>query len=523
MIPKRLAPCTTAALLLATLIFSAAQARAAASYDLAWTEQFGSGSNDVGRYLSLDSAGNVYICGETYGSMSGVNAGGADAFLAKYDNSGTEVWTQQWGTDFAERPYSMALDSSNNSFVGGYTRKMINMAPHHDAFLTKCDSSGNVLWTELLDAGANDRGWSVAVDGGGNAYLGGYTTGTLGSTNYGGFDAYVAKYDTNGNKLWTQQLGTENDDWGYSVAADASGGVFLAGHTKGSLGGTNQGGHDAFLAKYDSGGSLQWTRQLGSSAIDASTYNSLAADAAGNVFLCGYTLGDLAGTNQGGYDAYLAKYDAAGNLLWTEQFGTGSSDYSYSVTTDAAGNALLSGATSGSLGGENQGGYDAYLALFDPDGDMLWSGQLGSTGADHGYGAAADSDGNLFLTGDTSYILGQTTWGGDDVFLAKFLPMDLPGDANHDGVVDLADLGILGDNWGGTGKSWEEGDFTGDGVVDLADLGILGDNWGAGATGMNATFGPAMTAVGVPEPSVLAMLAALAAMGLLVRVRQKMK
>ncbi len=89
----------------------------------------------------------------------------------------------------------------------------------------------------------------------------------------------------------------------------------------------------------------------------------------------------------------------------------------------------------------------------------------------------------------------------------------LPGDANLDGKVDLADLGMLGDNWGKTGKTWLDGDFDDDGVVDLSDLGILSVNWGTGVGGGIMAFGDAMHVVGVPEPSTFAMLAS-AAFGL---------
>ena len=98
------------------------------------------------------------------------------------------------------------------------------------------------------------------------------------------------------------------------------------------------------------------------------------------------------------------------------------------------------------------------------------------------------------------------------------------GDANGDDVVDLLDLGILGDNWHLTGTEWEDGDFNEDGVVDLLDLGLLGDNWHEVAAG-GMSFSDAMSVVGVPEPSTFAMLVA-AALGsdvFFVRRRQRLE
>ncbi|MCC6682995.1 MAG: PEP-CTERM sorting domain-containing protein [Phycisphaeraceae bacterium] len=80
-----------------------------------------------------------------------------------------------------------------------------------------------------------------------------------------------------------------------------------------------------------------------------------------------------------------------------------------------------------------------------------------------------------------------------------------PGDANGDGLVNLSDLQILGDNWQSTTAGWAEADFTGDNVVNLADLQILGDNWGFG-TGPDVSFDEALAQVAIPEPASLCML-----------------
>ena len=106
----------------------------------------------------------------------------------------------------------------------------------------------------------------------------------------------------------------------YGVSADGLGNVYISGYTYGSLGGPNAGSDDAFVSKYDAAGTLQWTRQLGTSAIDRSY--GVSADGLGNVYISGYTSGSLGGPNAGGNDAFVSKYDAAGTLQWTRQLGT---------------------------------------------------------------------------------------------------------------------------------------------------------------------------------------------------------
>ena len=213
-----------------------------------------------------------------------------------------------------------------------------------------------------MDAAARDQEYDssqgVSADGLGNVYLSGRTTGSLGGTSAGGFDAFLSKYDAAGTLQWTRQLGTSENDLGYSVSADGLGNAYLSGITMGSLGGTNAGSNDAFLSKYDAAGVLQWTRQLGTSETDIGY--SVSADGLGNAYLSGRTLGSLGGTNAGALDAFLSKYDAAGTLQWTRQLGTSETDISFSVSADGLGNAYLSGYTYGNLGGTNAGSNDAF-------------------------------------------------------------------------------------------------------------------------------------------------------------------
>ena len=107
---------------------------------------------------------------------------------------------------------------------------------------------------------------------------------------------------------WTRQLGTSERDCSFGVAADPLGNVFISGFTWGSLGGPNAGDVDAFVSKYDSSGSLLWTRQLGTSSYDRSR-GGVAADPLGNVFISGWTSGSLGGPSAGDRDAFVSKYD----------------------------------------------------------------------------------------------------------------------------------------------------------------------------------------------------------------------
>ena len=141
-------------------------------------------------------------------------------------------------------------------------------------------SAQEIEWIRQFGAAGPAFEFASAVDADGNIYVTGLTDGTLpGQTSVGEVDAFVRKYDAEGNELWTRQFGTSSSDLALGVAADA-GGVYVAGWTGGTLlGQTSAGDYDAFVRKYDSEGNELWTRQFGTSSSDGS--RGVAADAGG--------------------------------------------------------------------------------------------------------------------------------------------------------------------------------------------------------------------------------------------------
>ena len=140
----------------------------------------------------------------------------------------------------------------------------------------------------------------------------------------------------------------------------------------------------------------------------------------GSVYVSGNTLGSLAGPNLGDFDAWVAKYSAAGTLLWKRQLGTAKTDGAHAVAADAGGNVYISGATAGALGGPSRGFDDAWIASYSSAGELRWKRQLGSSDNDNALGVATDSDGNVYLGGTTMGSLGGPTRGFIDAWVAKY-------------------------------------------------------------------------------------------------------
>lgn len=153
---------------------------------------------------------------------------------------------------------------------------------------------------------SNDEGLGVTVDNSSNIYVTGYTLGGLDGNNSGNRDPFLVKYNSSGTIQWTKQFGTSNFDEGKGVTVDSSDNIYVAGNTD----------NDILLVKYNSSGVKQWTKQLGTSVSNSADYgNGVTVDSSDNVYVTGFTNGGLDGnTNSGGRDIFLVKYNSDGVL-----------------------------------------------------------------------------------------------------------------------------------------------------------------------------------------------------------------
>jgi len=237
-----------------------------------WAKNAGGTKNDYGQGIAIDANGNSYITGyfdtsATFGSTTLTSNGNADIFVAKLDSSGNNwLWAKNAGGIFGDIGYGIAVDGIGNSYVTGYfdysatfgSTTLISNGVY-DIFVAKLDSSGNWLWAKNAGGTDYDRGRSIAVDTSGNSYVTGYFKGTaaFGSTtltNSGNFDIFVAKLDSNGNWLWSKNVGGTQNIFGYSIAVDAIGNSYVTGYfyystTLGSTTLTSNGGNDIFVTK----------------------------------------------------------------------------------------------------------------------------------------------------------------------------------------------------------------------------------------------------------------------------------
>jgi len=424
-----------------------------------WTKQLGTSSDDEGNGVTTDSSGNIYVTGTTRGGLDGnTNMGGecenmwskkvlcSDIFLVKYNSSGTKQWTKQLGTFSNDEGNGVTTDSSGNIYVTGSTGGGFDgytNSGYDDIFLVKYNSSGTKQWTKQLGTHSYESGSGVTTDSSGNIYVTGSTGGGLdGNTSSSSYnhDIFLVKYNSSGTKQWTKQLGSSESDSGSGVTTDSSGNIYVTGYTGGGLdGNTFSGGHtDIFLVKYDSSGTKQWTKQLGTSSFDSG--NDVTTDSSGNIYVTGKTSGSLDGnTDPGGdwNDIILVKYDSSGTRQWIKQLGSSLNDWGDGVTTDSSGNIYITGFTHGYLDGNTNSGWsDIFLVKYNSSGSKQWTKQLGTSKDERGLGVTTDSSENIYVTGNTDGGLdGNKNMGGEcvspynsdnkkipcsDIFLVKY-------------------------------------------------------------------------------------------------------
>jgi hypothetical protein len=392
-------------------------------------------SLDGGPTFTYDPAYPLRIIGDgvhtlTYQSRD--PAGNVEAMktqairIGQVPSEGDFEWIHQFGGVGTSDEMAEGVAASNGYvYVAGHTSGVLAgqmSAGAQDVFLRKYDSAGNALWTRQFGTPADEEASGVAVDATG-VYVSGFTYGAFpGQVNSGGADVFVRKYDFDGNVLWTRQLGGTDDDFANHIAVGASG-VYVVGTTRGALPGQpgqGSGNRDAFLLKYDTAGDLLWTRQFGSADYNWDYGNDVFVDASG-VYVAGNTFGTMPGqTSVGDDDPFVRKYDADGNEVWTRQFGSPAHDDGSGITGDATG-IYVSGEVQAAIPGQTFAGeMDGFVRKYDREGNVLWTRQFGTPGSDYAWKITEDATG-VYVAGFVGGALpGQTSAGGQDAFVRKY-------------------------------------------------------------------------------------------------------
>lgn len=290
-----------------------------------WTQRIPSLADDYLGNITTDQQGNLYVVGWTRGTINGVPPNpsvGEQVFVAKYDPNGSLRWIRPISDPRIGRfnyDLHIAVDGNGDYYVTGYVFNRLGgtSTQSADAWLGKYNADGILQWSREVESAGSDYSTGLALDPLGNVYLIGTTANAVTGTNQGLQDSWVAKFSTSGDRQWIRQFGTNGTDLAFDVDVDAQGNVYIAGETDGSFGGPNQGAQDAFVIKYNTNGDQQWIWQDGTPTTERAY--GVAVDDQGSVYVSGETWGGTFGSVLfGGTDLWVAKLTNATPTLAVE-------------------------------------------------------------------------------------------------------------------------------------------------------------------------------------------------------------
>jgi hypothetical protein len=458
-----------------------------------WIALLGNLRVNVASGLEVDSANNVYLVGYSTGtgatftcynadttafSPALTSIGTGDVFLVKYNPLGAVQWNVKTGTTSADTATSIAIDASDNVYVGTTAGDVYNADQSLFGSSTtsalrsiiKYNSSGIAQWIRSSFGKSSDSNIRAIAIRGDALYM---TVGfeSVGSImngqalalfttlpNAGLVDSFVIKYNRNGAPQWTARIASTADDTSWFTSTDSLGNMYATGSTGSgtttyfyNADGTTFGssitstGTDVFLVKYSASGVVQWVTSLATTGDD--TGFSAATDSSGNVYVTGtYADATLTAYNSdgspfattlsalGGGDCFIAKYDSSGFVQWLTRIGSTNQDVGYGIATDTLSNVYVCGTCTGSLGGStefyNADGTlfgtlapigtttpDAFVTKYDSSGTCQWMARLGgSSTTELGRGIATDSNNNVYVCGNGTGAVSGYNAGGGAVF-----------------------------------------------------------------------------------------------------------
>ncbi|TGL58540.1 hypothetical protein EHQ58_10385 [Leptospira ognonensis] len=330
--------------------------------------------------LALDSSANVIISGQTVGSASGGQYDGItltnneNLGLTKFDSSGNKLWSvAKPGTELVSA--GIATDSSGNIFSTGNVKNTLDGVTNSgstDSAITmiQFNSSGvqqglpTLVGNGVGAVGWHNEGYGINLDSSGNLWTAGMTMSTNTCATAGG-QRTIVLYKFNSSLVYqacyslTSSASADNLNFAFAPVSDPSNNIYITGYTSSNLDGLTKvstaasGYFDAFIAKFNSSGVVQWKRQLAVPGNTDTRAYAITRSPDDFYYITGYTNANLNGEIRNGVqDLFVAKYDSGGTLIWVKLIGSsGSSVQGTGLAFDTNNTLYVSGTSNGDLGG----------------------------------------------------------------------------------------------------------------------------------------------------------------------------
>lgn len=288
--------------------------------------------SDIAHDIKVDASGNVFVTGESEGSSTG-----KDIATIKYNSSGTQVWVVRYDGSASDDDNAsvLAVDGGGNVIVAGYS---INSSSNKDAITIKYTNSGTQSWTNIFNGSTNEEDYAsaITIDANDNLYIAGKTTNSTELSNY-----LIIKYKSSGSTEWisTYDGPARNEDRANDIVF-SDGFIYTTGESKGSSGGITT--YDYATIKYDLNGVLKWLQRYNGPANGDDKSIAIIADYTGDIVITGSS------NDTTGYDYLTVAYDTSGSSLWLERYSNpnySNDDMADKLAADDMGNIYVTGAS----------------------------------------------------------------------------------------------------------------------------------------------------------------------------------
>ncbi|WP_193200807.1 SBBP repeat-containing protein [Nostoc sp. MG11] len=340
------------------------------------------------------------------------------------NSNGEEIvvqWKYQVPFSDANVSKGIAVDSQGFFYITGYTWSQLdNNVRGVNAWVAKYNPQGQLCWQHQLGFTRYDVFNDIAVDSLGYVYVTGGIFGQLASSNARGIDVWLAKCDPQGQLCslhWHQQLVPQGADAFNGIAVDMQGYVYI-GYIASQLASSGEVSRLAWVTKYDPQGQLCWQHQLKSSWTDVA--EGIAVDSFGYVYITGYTSDQVVGSSESNRNAWIAKYDPHGQLCWQHQLPSSEVSVSKSIAVDSLGYICITGYTYSQLDSSEVRRH-AWLAKYDQRGQLCWLQKLDFSSYDVCNDIAVDNQGDIYITGGTFSQLNSNSARDGNTWVAKLV------------------------------------------------------------------------------------------------------
>jgi len=395
----------------------------------AGTAGTGSGLGGNGGMLFTETTGDTTGASSTTGAAS--SSGTGMMICDPGPTTGPHTWGKIFGDASDQSGLAIAHDATGNVVVAGafsgtlaFGAISLVSAGLSDIFVAKLGPDGAPIWAKSFGDGKNQSARGVAVDAQGNVVFVGQF---VGSVNFGGGsftsvgpnfdDAFLVKLGPQGNHIWSKKFGDINSQVANAVAVGPTGDIAVVGDFQStmafdavSISTTGAGDTNAFVAVFDSAGTAKWAKGFGD--LEAQSTHAVAFDATGNVLLTGDATGAIdfgqgAQPLVGTQNAWAAKLSAAGSVTWGKLYGTSKAS-GEGIAADSGGNVYLTGDHESKIDfgdgviDNGNGGPNVYVAKLDPQGKEIWSHTYGDSQSQHAKGLSVDGKGHAVVVGTFS-------------------------------------------------------------------------------------------------------------------------